>query len=60
MLPLVDETIQLVYLLLERVPIETEILRLEIEAERKATNLKILRLQEDFKAMSLRHRDPQK
>ena len=41
--------VQLACLLSKRVPTEDEILRLEIEVERKATNLKILRLQEDLR-----------
>ena len=48
MLPLVDETLQPAYLSLERVPTEAEVLRSKIEAERKVTNLKILRLQKDL------------
>ena len=47
-LPLVDDMIQLASLLLERMPTEVEILRLKIEAERKATNQKILSFQEDL------------
>ena len=48
MLPFVDETVQRAYLFLQRVPIEVEVLRSKIETKRKATNLKILRLQEDL------------
>ena len=48
MLPLVDETLQPAYLLLERVPTEAKVLRSKIEAKRKVTNLKILRLQKDL------------
>ena len=40
--------VQLACFLSERVPTGAEILRLEIEAERKATKLKILQLQEDL------------
>ena len=48
MLPFVDETFQRAYLFLQRVPIEVEVLRSKIETKRKATNLKMLRLQEDL------------
>ena len=47
-LPLIDNMVQPACILPNKVPIEDEILRLEIEVERKATNLKILRLQEDL------------
>ena len=47
-LPPIDDMVQPTCLLLERVPIEAEILRLEIETERKSTNLKILQLQKDL------------
>ena len=46
-LPLIDDMVQPASLLQEKVPTEVEILRPKIEAERKGTNLKILRLQED-------------
>ena len=48
MLPLIDETVQPAYLLSKKVHTQEEILRSKIEAERKATNLKILRLQKDL------------
>ena len=47
-LPLVDDMVQSTNLLSERMPIEAEILRSEIDVERKITNQKILRLQEDL------------
>ena len=48
MLPPIDDRVQPASLLLERVPIEADILRSKFEAERKATNQKILKLQEDL------------
>ena len=47
-LPPIDDMVQSTCLLSEKVPTEVEILRSEIEVERKATNLKILRFQEDL------------
>ena len=47
-LPPIDDMVEPGCLFLEKMPTEAEILRSKIEAERKATNLKILRLQEDL------------
>ena len=47
-LPPVNDMIQLASLLSKRMPTEVEILRSEIEDERKITNQNILRLQEDL------------
>ena len=47
-LPSIDDMVQSVNLLLKRMLIEAGILRSEFEAERKATNKKVLRLQQDL------------
>ena len=47
-LPPINDMVQLACLLPEKLPTKAEILRSKIEAERKVTNLKILRLQEDL------------
>ena len=47
-LPSIDDTVQPVNLLPEKMPTEAEILRWKFEAERKTTNQKIMRLQENL------------
>ena len=57
-LSLINDMVQLASLLSKKVPTEVEILRSEIEAERKTTNFKILRLQEDLRQGYYDTKDP--